>query len=142
MATAANNAAVPTIAASALIFIPENVRGSQDAATAEPEQYRVELFGRVRDPHTRTTPQDARYAVPLLRPGQEGRERVPKPARRVYRRKLDGAGEAHLIALACSPPRAGRSDWTLRLLAGRMVELQYIDTLSHETVRQSLKKTS
>jgi hypothetical protein len=67
---------------------------------------------------------------------------VPKPSRRLYPRKLDGAGEAHLIALACSPPPAGRNDWTLRLLAGRMVELQYVDALSHETVRQSLKKTS
>lgn len=65
---------------------------------------------------------------------------LPKPSRRVYKRKLDGAGEAHLIALACSPPPAGRSDWTLRLLAGRMVELEYADSLSHETVRQSLKK--
>jgi hypothetical protein len=67
---------------------------------------------------------------------------VPAPPRRVYQRKLDGAGEAHLIALACSPPPAGRSDWTLRLLAGRMVELEYVDSLSHETVRQSLKKTN
>ena len=66
---------------------------------------------------------------------------LPKPSRRVYKRKLDGAGEAHLIALACSPPPAGRSDWTLRLLAGRMVELEYAQSLSHETVRQSLKKT-
>jgi hypothetical protein len=65
---------------------------------------------------------------------------LPRPSRRVYKRKLDGVGEAHLIALACSPPPAGRSDWTLRLLAGRMVELEYADSLSHETVRQSLKK--
>ena len=67
---------------------------------------------------------------------------VPAPPRRLYQRKLDGAGEAHLIALACSAPPAGRSDWTLRLLAGRMVELEYADSLSHETVRQTLKKTS
>ena len=60
---------------------------------------------------------------------------------RIYRRKLDGAHEAELIALACSTPPDERGRWTLRLLAGRMVELQHVDTLSHETVRQTLKKT-
>ena len=62
--------------------------------------------------------------------------------RRVYTRKLDGAQEAHLIALACSTPPEGQARWTLRLLARRMVELSHADTLSHETVRQTLKKTS
>ena len=61
--------------------------------------------------------------------------------RRQYRRKLDGDGEAHLIALACSQPPEGRSRWTLRLLADRMVALEQVDHLSHETVRQVLKKT-
>ena len=61
--------------------------------------------------------------------------------KRIYTRKLDGAQEAHLIALACSPPPEERGRWTLRLLAGRMVELGYVDTLSYETVRQALKKT-
>src|SRR5215204_1466240 len=65
----------------------------------------------------------------------------PMPTRRVYTRKLDGAGEAHLVALACSTPPDGRNRWTMRLLAGRMVELQHVDALSHETVRQTLKKT-
>jgi len=55
--------------------------------------------------------------------------------------KLDGAQEARLIALACSEPPAGRADWTLRLLADTFVELGHVDTLSHETVRQVLKKT-
>jgi transposase len=54
--------------------------------------------------------------------------------------KLDGAGEAHLIALACSQPPAGQARWTLRLLAAQCVELAYVDTISHETVRQVLKK--
>ena len=49
--------------------------------------------------------------------------------------------EAHLIALACSPPPEERGRWTLRLLAGRMVALGYVDRLSYETVRQTLKKT-
>ncbi len=66
---------------------------------------------------------------------------VRKPAARTYARKLDGRGEAHLIALACSKPPAGRADWTLRLLADQMVALGNVDTLSYETVRQVLKKT-
>ena len=59
---------------------------------------------------------------------------------RIYERKLDGAQEAHLIALACSVPPDGQARWTLRLLAQRMVDLAYVDTLSYETVRQRLKK--
>lgn len=61
---------------------------------------------------------------------------------RTRSRRLDGAAEAHLLALACSAPPAGAARWTLRLLAGRMVELAYAPTLSHETVRQVLKKTN
>ena len=58
---------------------------------------------------------------------------------RIYERKLDGAQEAHLIALACSAPPDGQARWTLRLLA-RTVDLAYVNTLSYETVRQTLKK--
>lgn len=61
---------------------------------------------------------------------------------RVYERKLDGRQEAHLIALACSAPPAGREHWTLRLLADRLVQLEVVDTISYETVRQTLKQTS
>lgn len=61
---------------------------------------------------------------------------------RVYQRKLDGAQEAHLIALACSTPPAGHACWTLRLLANRMVELHDFDGLSYQTVRRVLKKTT
>jgi hypothetical protein len=60
---------------------------------------------------------------------------------RIYQRKLDGAQEAHLIAVAGSPPPAERGRWTLKLLADRMVALGYVDSLSYETVRQTLKKT-
>jgi transposase len=67
---------------------------------------------------------------------------VPAKSRRLYERKLDGDGEAHLIALTCSAPPTGRGRWTLRLLAGRMVALEYVDALSHETVRGVLKKTN
>ena len=55
-------------------------------------------------------------------------------------RKLDDRGEAHLIALACSPAPAGHEHWTLRLLAGKVVELGLAPSLSHETVRLHLKK--
>jgi len=63
-----------------------------------------------------------------------------RPPRREYRRKLDGEQEAHLVALACTPPPVGRRRWTLRLLADKMVELRYIDGVSYETVRQVLRK--
>ena len=53
---------------------------------------------------------------------------------------LDGAQEAQLIALACTPAPEGRSRWGLRLLASRMVELGHVETVSHETVRQVLKR--
>ncbi len=61
---------------------------------------------------------------------------------RVYKKKVDGALEAHLIALSCSEPPEGFSRWSLRLLADKVVELDYIDHISHETVRRVLKKTS
>jgi transposase len=56
--------------------------------------------------------------------------------------KLDGAGEARLIALACSQPPDGRGGWTLRMLADKLVELHVVESLSYETVRRALKKTS
>ena len=65
---------------------------------------------------------------------------LPRPSRRVYARKLDGAQEAKLVALACAGPPEGKKRWTLRLLAERMVELEIVPELSHETVRQTLKK--
>jgi transposase len=54
--------------------------------------------------------------------------------------KLDGRQYAHLTALACSDPPAGREGWTLQLLADRMVELRVVDSISDETVRRALKK--
>lgn len=59
---------------------------------------------------------------------------------RVYRKKADGDFEAHLLALSCSEPPEGFSRWSLRLLADRVVELNYIDSVSHETIRRVLKK--
>jgi len=67
------------------------------------------------------------------------RKRRALPSRE---RILDGEKEARLIALSCSAPPEGRARWTLRLLAQKMVELEIVDRISHETVRQGLKKTS
>jgi hypothetical protein len=62
--------------------------------------------------------------------------------RREYERRLDGADEAHLIALTCGQAPEGRDRWTMQLLADRMVALGYVERLSRETVRRTLKKTS
>jgi transposase len=62
-------------------------------------------------------------------------------SRRQYERKADGEFEARLVALSCSKPPKGYSQWSLRLLADRVVELHYIDSVSHETIRRVLKKT-
>jgi hypothetical protein len=61
---------------------------------------------------------------------------------RMYGRKLDGAGEAHLIALACAIPPAGRARWTLRLLADELVRREVVEDISYETVRRTLAQTS
>ena len=66
--------------------------------------------------------------------GRQGR-------RSVYERKADGEFEARLIALSCSKPPKGHAQWSLRLLADKAVELEYIDSVSYETVRRVLKKT-
>ena len=65
----------------------------------------------------------------------------PRPSRQVRLRKLDGAQEAQLVALACSPPPNGRNRWTLHLLADKLVELEVVDSISYESVRRTLKKT-
>lgn len=66
-----------------------------------------------------------------------GRKQQDRPSREPI---LDGKAEARLIALACSAPPQGRARWTLRLLADRLIELEIVDTVSTETVRQALKK--
>lgn len=67
---------------------------------------------------------------------------MPKKPGRPRRRVLDGRAEAHLITLSCSEPPEGRERWSMRLLADQMVELGHVDTVSHETIRRTLKKTS
>jgi hypothetical protein len=75
---------------------------------------------------------------------EDGFDAALDPQRPVTPRehKIDGEVEAHLIALACSTPPTGQARWTLRLLASTLVELAYIEDVSHETVRRALKKTN
>jgi len=96
-----------------------------DARIAEAVRVSVSTIGRVRQRFV----EDGLEAALL-----------PRPSPRVYARKLDGEQEAKLVALACSGPPEGKKRWTLRLLAERMVELEIVSELSHETVRQTLKK--
>ena len=65
---------------------------------------------------------------------------APRQSGRKYLRKLDGKQEAQLTTIACGQAPEGQARWTLRLLADRMVQLDYVESLSHETVRQVLKK--
>jgi transposase len=73
---------------------------------------------------------------------EEGLEAALGRGEQLNRRRpvLDGAAEAHLLALACGEPPDGEGTWTLRLLAQRMVELEYVESVSYETVRKTLKK--
>jgi transposase len=64
-----------------------------------------------------------------------------RKADRIYKKKADGDFEAHIIALSCGDPPEGFSRWSLRLLADKAVELEYIDSISHEAIRRILKKT-
>ena len=63
-----------------------------------------------------------------------------KKSERIYVKKVDGDLEAHLVALSCSQPPEGFASWSLRLLADKAVELGYVEDISHETVRRTLKK--
>jgi transposase len=65
-----------------------------------------------------------------------------KPVTNAHRRKITGDEEAHLIALCCSQAPEGHERWTLRMLADKMVELDIVDAVSHETIRRTLKKTN
>ncbi len=101
--------------------------GWVDAAIAEAVEISQPTISRIRQPFV-----EAGLEAALTR-------RAP---RRVYMRKLDGEHEARLIALTCSEPPAGHARWTLRLLADKLVELEVVEAVSHETVRRALKKTS
>jgi hypothetical protein len=64
-----------------------------------------------------------------------------KPPDREYERRLDGDGEAHLVALACGEPPDGYERWSIRLLRNKFIQLGYVENISYETVRSTLKKT-
>jgi transposase len=87
--------------------------------------------------HTTVARVRQQYATGGLEPAVDR-----KAPERQYRRKLDGEQEAHLVALACSAPPEGRKRWTLRLLAERLVQLEAVDAVSYETVRQALQQTA
>ena len=101
--------------------------GWTDAAIATAVEVGLSTVARVRQRYV-----EAGLEAALARKGPD----------RVYERKLDGTAEARLIALACSTPPTGRQRWTMRLLAERLVALEVVETVSHETVRQTLKQTS
>jgi transposase len=81
----------------------------------------------------------AKVRKTFVEQGLEAALHRKKPDRE-YEHALDGDAEAHLIALACSQPPAGREHWSLRLLQNRFVKLRYTDNISHETIRRVLKK--
>lgn len=72
----------------------------------------------------------------------EGLDALNERPRSGQPRKFDGKQEAHIIAVACSEPPEGHTHWTLRLLAGKVVELGFAESVSSETVRKTLKKTN
>jgi transposase len=102
--------------------------GWSDEEIAEALEVGLSMVARVRRRFVEEGLEAALVRKPQVRPS-----RLPK---------LDGRGEARLVATACSEPPSGRQRWTLRLLADRMVALGVVESLSHETVRQTLKKTS
>jgi hypothetical protein len=75
---------------------------------------------------------------------EEGFESVleRRPTQRIYEKKIDGDTEAKLVTLCCSEPPKGFAKWSLRLLADKMVELKYVESVTHVTVRSVLKKTN
>jgi Homeodomain-like domain len=112
-----------------------------DEAKGGPRRTDGQIAGALAGALDTTTRTVERVRERFVEQGLEG-ALLPKPSKRVYARKLDGRQEARLVALACSKPPAGKARWTLRLLADEMVELEVVDSLSYETVRQTLKKTS
>jgi len=98
-----------------------------DDRIADAVEVSTDTVGRVRQRFVEDGLDAALARKPQARPSRE--------------RKLDGRAEARLIALACSAPPDGRKRWTLTLLADRLVELDVVDAVGRETVRQTLQKT-
>jgi len=82
------------------------------------------------------------YQLRRRAPAQDaGRVVVREVQKRRKARALDGAGEAHLVALTCSAPPEGFSRWTLKLLRERLIEMEVVESIGQETIRTTLKKT-
>lgn len=114
--------------ANILLSVDADGRGWSDERTAEAFRCHPNTVGTVRQ---RFVERGLEAAL--------NRKRQSVPSRRPI---LDGEGEARLIAISCSEPPAGRSRWTLKLLADRLVELEVVESISEQTVRRALKKTS
>jgi transposase len=127
---AAGKAAAKRLAHARVLLKADAAQGGPawtDARIAEAAELSVATVGRIRQ---RFVEQGLEAAL--------GRKKQDRPSRE---RKLDGAAEARLVALACSAPPDGRGRWTMQLLADRLVELEVVDTVSDETVRRTLQKT-
>jgi transposase len=108
-------------------------------ADADGEAWTDEKIARAFSVHTNTVVNvRERFVMEGLESALNRKKREKPPRERI----LDGEKEARLIAVSCSEPPAGYARWTLRLMADKLVELEIVESISHETVRQALKKTS
>lgn len=123
--------------ASALVLARARILLKADQAKGSPA-WKDEAIATALDVGERTV---SRVRQRFVERGVEAALERKKQDRPSVPRKLDGRAEARLIAVACSAPPQGRTAWTLKLLAGKLVELEVVDTVSYETVRQVLKKT-
>jgi transposase len=123
--------------AAARTLLPARILWKADTDSAAPV-WSDEAISEALEVHSATV---ARVRQRFVEEGLEAALR-PRPTKRQYARKLDGVAEAHLLALACGPAPAGQAQWTLRLLADKLVELQHVPSISHETIRRTLKKTN
>ena len=128
---AAGRAAAQKLAHARILLKADQADGGPgwtDDRIAEAVEVSTDTVGRVRQRFVEDGLDAALARKPQARPSRE--------------RKLDGRAEARLIALACSTPPDGRKRWTLTLLADRLVELEVVDSIGRETVRQALQKTT
>lgn len=98
-------------------------------------------YGRIKEAFDVSAVTIAKVRKTFVEQGLEVALQRKKPDRE-YEHALDGEGEAHLIALACSEPPTGRTHWSLRLLQDRFVKQGHVDHISYETIRRVLKKTN
>ena len=128
-----------------ILFLPRDAVVALDFPFAVPQDFAKEIARKEgKDPRVAQALDASEGTVYRIkrRFAEGGLEGVLQDRPQAHRyRKLDDRGEAHLIALACRPAPAGHDHWTLRLLAGKVVELGLASSMSHEGVRHRLKKT-